>query len=184
MRVFLAINLPKNIHYELEAAIGEAQKLNDFDCLRWVKPKSLHLTLHFLGEQNPTGMGKIIEIGRTIAPKFPPAELRLGGWGGFPNLKNPKIINVNLEDHEVVNGLQKELGQELEKIGFEIDKRRFNAHITVCRNKNPFRPLNLKLPELNPLSFTANSFELMKSNLLSDGAEYEVVESFNLTSEH
>ena len=76
--------------------------------------------------------------------------------------------------------LQKSLGDKLKAKGFEIDARQFKTHITVARNKDTRENINLKLPNIGELSWEVNSFELMKSNLLPDGAEYEVIKSFTL----
>ena len=62
MRVFLAINLPDIVRYEMEAILEEAKQVNDYPGLKWTKPRSLHLTLHFLDEQEEDAIQKILEI--------------------------------------------------------------------------------------------------------------------------
>jgi len=180
MRVFLAINLPHTIRYELEAILEEAKKYNDYPSLKWVKPKSLHLTLHFLSDQDEISINKIIEIASKTAPEFKPTHVRVGEWGGFPNLDNPRIVYISLQDSDTLINLQKSLGDKLKKAGFEIDTRPWQTHVTVARNKNTREPMNIKLPSIGELEWDVQSFELMSSKLLPDGAEYDVVKSFNL----
>lgn len=180
MRVFLAINPPDTVRYELEAILEEAKQINDYPSLKWVKPKSLHLTLHFLGDQDDESINKIIELAEQTAPEFKPTHVKVGEWGGFPSLENPRIIYVSLEDSEILINLQKSLGDKLKKAGYEIDTRPWQTHVTVARNKNAREPMNLELPKIGKLSWDTKSFELMRSKLLPDGAEYEVVKSFKL----
>jgi len=180
MRVFLAINLPNPVRYELEAILHEAEQNNDFPGLRWIKPKSLHLTLHFLGDQDEQSVKRIIEISKLVAKKFHPLNVRMGEWGGFPNLQQPRIVYISLVDTDVLLNLQKDIGVHLKSAGYEIEKRPWQSHITVARNKNFNNQINLKLPGLSKLEWEISSFELMQSQLLPDGAEYETVKSFAL----
>jgi len=180
MRVFLAINLPDNIRYEMEAILEEAKQQNDYPGLKWTKPRSLHLTLHFLDEQDDDAIQKIFNICEQTAKEFKPSDVKVGEWGGFPDLNNPKIIFVSLEDSDLLINLQKSLGDKLYAQGFEIDTRQFKKHITLARNKDVREMLNLNLPSIGELEWEVKSFELMKSNLLPDGAEYEVIKSFEL----
>jgi 2'-5' RNA ligase len=180
MRIFLAINLPDTIRYEMEAILEEAKQANDFPGLKWTKPRSLHLTLHFLDDQGDESINKIIEICNQAAQEFKPTNVRVGEWGGFPNLIQPKIVFVSLNDSDTLINLQKFLGDKLNKQGFEIDSRPFKTHITVARNEDSQEMLALALPDIGELEWKVNSFELMKSSLLPDGAEYEVIKSFKL----
>lgn len=180
MRIFLAINLPDNIKQQLEPIIEQLKLSNRVPSLRWVKPKSMHLTLHFLGDQDEARVQEIIQAIESLGQEFDPCTVKTGDWGAFPNLQNPRVIFFTLTDSDVLINLQKRLGRELEKIGLDIDKRAWQTHITVARNKDARKPLNLDLPQLPELSWEVNSFELMQSNLLPDGAEYEIIKSFNL----
>lgn len=179
MRVFLAVNLPKPIQQSLGKFITEARQMNNSEYIKWVKPESLHLTLHFLDEQNDQAIKKITEICLNTAKEFKPVDIRVGDWGGFPSLDNPRILFVNLNDSEILVSLHKALGRSLQDAGFQIDKRPWKTHVTVSRNKSP-RPAKLHLPQIGQLKWTMKSFELMKSVLLPDGAEYVVLESFEL----
>jgi len=180
MRVFLAINLPDKILYEMEAIIEEAKQMNEDKSLKWVKPKSLHLTLHFLDEQNDEAINQITEISKQVSENFKPSKIRAVDWGGFPNIDKPRILFISLKDSDNFINLHDELGQELKKAGFEIDKRPWQTHVTVARNKNP-QPIKLDLPKITEgLEWQVKSFELMKSELMPDGAEYEIIKSFKL----
>jgi len=160
--------------------VEEVKQANDYGDLRWIKPRSLHLTLHFLGEQDEAALEKIISISENVAKDFHPTDVRVGEWGGFPNLSQPKIVYVSLDNADSLINLQKALADKLKAQGFEIDSRPFKTHITVARNKDSRQTLNLDPPEIGKLNWLVDSFELMKSNLLPDGAEYEVIKSFKL----
>lgn len=180
MRVFYAINLPNAVRYEFEAIIEQASQANQIDYLKWTKPRSLHLTLHFLDEQDDERVSRLIEIGKNVAKNLIPTNASMGDWGGFPNLNQPKILFISLKDADQIIEMHQALSQELKNHHFEVDPRPFDAHITVARIKNNSIPLNLHLPETGEMSWPVESFELMKSNLLPDGAEYDIIESFKL----
>ncbi|MBU1165068.1 hypothetical protein KKA15_05950 [Patescibacteria group bacterium] len=75
--------------------------------------------------------------------------------------------------------IQGDLGQKLEKANFEIDKRKWNAHLTLCRIKNDdqFQVPDFAAPKID---FTVDSIDLMKSKLTLSGAEYTVLESYKI----
>ena len=160
--------------------IAAAKEQNNSSTWKWVKPRSLHLTLHFLDEQNEEKIKNIIQISERVAENFSPSDVTVGEWGAFPNFSQPRIFFISLKDSDTLIRLHDELARELEQSGFKIDKRPWQTHVTVARNKSP-RPKKLILPEIKKgLDWKMQSFELMKSNLLADGAEYEIVKSFKL----
>lgn len=180
MRLFFAINLPDNIKENLVPVMENMQKLNPHHSLKWVKTKSLHLTLHFLGEQSNAMADKIIKTVDDLGDGFEAINVKVGEWGGFPNLHCPKILFFTLKDSQALHDLYKKIGSKLKTMGLETEKRAWKTHVTVARNKNAFKPIKINPAELPNLEWQVQSFELMKSNLLKDGAEYEVVKSFNL----
>lgn len=180
MRIFFAINLPDEVKNKLEPLIEEARQKNKSTGLRWIKTKSLHLTLHFLGEQNKDAVDLLANIGQKAANDLNPAEAVIDEWGAFPNLTAPRIIYLKMKELPMIKELYQSLSGLLQENGFKTDSRPFRSHITVARNKFT-QKVTPSLPKFEPLSWQVDSFELMKSNLLPDGAEYEVLESFPLS---
>src|SRR4030042_2375034 len=137
-RLFLAINLPKEIKDQLAALIIKLQKNNKNKPIKWVENENFHLTLHFLGD---TVEEKIPLINQSLIPiisNFKTLNFQLSNSvDAFPDTINPK--NIFLEMKELNDGktikLRKEIGEALEKLGFEIDYRPFRLHLTLGRVK-------------------------------------------------
>jgi 2'-5' RNA ligase len=57
--------------------------------------------------------------------------------GAFPHFKNPRVIWMGLVDGEkVLISFQKQLETSLEKIGFQVEDRPFQPHLTLGRAKS------------------------------------------------
>lgn len=175
MRLFFAINLPDVLKKRL-FAVG--QEMKGFGQMKIVEEENIHLTLKFLGETEP---GPVI---KSLEPvKLKPFEVSLKGIGVFPSLNYIRVVWAGCEKGaEEVIMLHKELEKRLPQ--FERD-RDFHPHATLARVSFPKDKQGLvSFLEKNKGTdfgdFTANSFELMKSELSRGGPKYEVVKSFRL----
>ena len=132
IRSFLAIELPRMILKKIEE-VQEDLKSSRAD-VRWVSPEKIHLTLKFFGNIEES---KVEAIGEAIGEPVrntTPFSLGVRGMGAFPHPKNPRVIWMGLVDEKGVLGpFQKHLEAELEKIGFESEKRPFQPHLTLGR---------------------------------------------------
>jgi len=180
-RVFIAINLPESVRTELGKLLLLCKKINSRPVIHYVKTKGIHLTLHFLGYLSDEQIEQVKEILKNQAKNYQKTELITGPIGGFPNLKQPRVIFLASQetgDNTLAN-LQKKLGQELEKIGLTVDHRIWQPHLTFARIVGPcvFKTQNLEIPKLK---IPVNSIELMESQLLGSGAEYKILASYTL----
>ncbi len=185
-RSFIAINLPEEIKKHLLVLLEELKKKNREPLIKWVRPEGLHLTLHFLGYQEE---GVLERVGECVGRKV--RELHLGQnipklfiteLGAFPSFNRPRVLFIGCReegDKNLIKKLQKELGEELEPLGIEVDKREWQMHITLARLKAPVKIQMVKLNVQN-LSFEVKSIDLMKSELTPFGARYSVLKSFKL----
>ncbi|OGY56223.1 MAG: 2'-5' RNA ligase [Candidatus Buchananbacteria bacterium RIFCSPLOWO2_02_FULL_46_11b] len=178
-RCFIAINLPQEARWELESLSAGLEKKNQNQLINFVKPKQIHVTLHFLGDLTKEQINQVKDILAEIAPKYDQTELITGGLGAFPDLKQPNVIF--LETKEIGTNslarLQKEIGERLEKLGLKIDKRKWTPHLTLARCKENCR-FKADGVELSELSIPVKSVELMASRLNSEGPEYSIISSY------
>ncbi len=185
IRSFIAFELPENII----SSIGKLQKqikCHGLDA-RWVRPENIHLTLKFLGDITKTDMesagGTIIETAKGYAPIFLSAK----GIGIFPNIKRPRVIWAGIAGQiSTLVGLQRELDENLESIGFAKEKRLFKGHLTLGRIKKkiPLKRLSdaiKKFEEFESEIFTADQIILFKSVLKPSGHVYTKLLIANLT---
>jgi 2'-5' RNA ligase len=183
-RIFIAINLPKEIKKRLE---DYQDKWPDLP-IRWTKKENLHITLVFLGYLTDDELLEICKITKEVASRNRPFSINLNKiCYGPPKKMPPRMVWVEGEKSEDLANLQADLEKSLaEKIKFEPEERSFTPHITLGRIRQwEFRQIE---PEERPivdedisLSFEVNSIEVMESQLKRGGAEYTILESCPLS---
>ncbi|MEW5900562.1 MAG: RNA 2',3'-cyclic phosphodiesterase [Acidobacteriota bacterium] len=180
MRTFIAIDLDAKLKENLESLIAALRPLAKN--VRWVNTSGMHLTLKFLGEIPETDESRIAGILTSVAKRHSPFRLALQGAGTFPpGGKNPRVLWVGVAENPALQALQEEVEKEMEKIGFEREKRAYRPHLTVGRVKFP-SPLDRLLVELEnrrDQSFgemRVRKITFFRSILHPAGAEYKPLE--------
>ena len=131
MRVFVAVEISdENILNKIQTF----QKNLEINA-KPTKINQIHFTLQFLGEIGEEKCEKVKELLKVI--RFSEFELSLKGVGGFPNLKNPRVIWIGTDKKgaEKLVKVTEEIGMKLASLGFEKNKK-FKPHLTVFRVKN------------------------------------------------
>jgi len=180
-RLFIALNLPQNIKDQVSDLINKLAKQNSGAFIKWVKPKGLHLTLHFLGYLDKNQAEQVKLIMQSLGGKFGELQFSLGKVSAFPNLINPRVIflECNQVNSKSVFKLQELLGEKLIKLGIAIDKRPWKPHLTLGRVKGK---CNLKITDykFKTKEFSVKNFDLMQSRLTPKGAEYKRIINYRL----
>lgn len=172
----MAFNLPDPILHRA-AALQGALKARGLK-LQWVKPQNLHLTLKFLGYIPETDASKVGAAIDHVVGNEPPLEMTLQGMGVFPGIKRPRVLWVGFGGQvQNLKRLHLKLEDHLDKIGFDRDKRGFNAHLTIARIKRRVAPKRLldaikTAGDFPPQPFVARKMVLYKSDLRPQGAVY------------
>jgi 2'-5' RNA ligase len=187
-RLFVAISLPDSI---LNAFSELQMKLKPFARdAKWVKPAGIHLTLKFLGYVDPEQIPVIIEKLKPVAANHSDQQVIARGCGFFPNARRPNVLWVGVQAN--LQSLQQEIEEEMEKLGFEKEKRAFTPHLTLARFKDqrgllPLAQETQKYSDQMFGEFLVTEFVLFESILLRQGAEYHSLQTFILkgtTDEH
>ncbi len=169
MRLFIAVNLSRGARDAIQAAL-DAFPVKD-PPWRWVSPDNWHFTLKFLGDTEPARVSALSSVLSDVAKKHHAFDLALGAFGGFPNLRNPRVLFYNIErGAPELERLANDVDAAVERaLGLEPEKRRFQAHVTVARVKDALPPeLCARFARVTPLSGArsgVSSFELMESRL-------------------
>lgn len=180
-RIFLAINLPPNIKQELAKITDKLKKENQRAPIKWVEPKNLHLTLHFLGSLDEKQIQKVNIAAESIFLKHSTFEMELGNIGCFPDARRPRVIFIKAkEGGGEARRIQAELKSMLQKSGFETDSRPWQSHITLGRVKAPFSCRGLD-NQILPLKFKIESIDLMESELTPNGPVYNIIKPYKLS---
>lgn len=176
MRLFIAIDLPKNIRNDLfktqKSINGKLAKIN------WVAKKNLHITLKFLGDMDEDKLGTIKNRLKKI--KFDSFKLKLKDIGFFWYRGNPRVIRLNFVNGKKIIELQREIDERLLNM-FSGDQK-FSPHLTLGRVKSIKKEKEL-LDEIKKLKFSdgefeVNEFHLVQSKLTKDGPTYKTIEVF------
>ncbi|MGB2768879.1 MAG: RNA 2',3'-cyclic phosphodiesterase [Candidatus Zixiibacteriota bacterium] len=175
MRTFIAVELPEKIKSEIEQLQAPFKKTDTF--VSWVKPKNIHVTLKFLGEVPEERMNEVFSATEKALEGTRKFTMSLRGTGAFPNPRRPRVIWVGAgSGGEELSQMAVRIEQEMEKIGFPKEKRKYSAHFTIGRVKSP---KNIeKLMELVSSSdfqteeIEVNEVVVMKSQLDPGGAIY------------
>jgi 2'-5' RNA ligase len=178
VRVFVAIRPNDAAQAGLVCVQRELKKILASTGLRiqWTDPETFHITLLFLGDISPVSVEEVSRRLEKTAQKFPEIGTSLTGPGLF---KKSGAVWVGIDVPPPLFELQKEIAAVL-----DMEPGRFHAHVTLGRIKagRADQKFFKRLEKINvePVSFGVVAIELVKSELLPDGARHTVLGSFPL----
>jgi len=184
MRTFVAIELEE----EIKAAVSSLIRKLDTGGrnFKWVKSQGMHLTLKFLGEVSADKITEVKSVLEIVANDYPSFELSLKGTGTFPpEARVPRVVWIGIEENATLKTVQTRIENELHKIRFPKEKRKFQPHLTVGRIKGPqnLGPVIHTLDQHKETDFgrmTVNRITLFQSTLKPTGAEYAILSEHRL----
>lgn len=181
VRLFVAVSVPDD---QLESLARQAEPLKEgLAGGRWAPPANQHVTLKFLGWTAVEMLEDLKGSLRRACAPLAPAEVRIDGLGSFPSRRRVRVLWAGFEDPErLLVRLNEVIERAVEPLGFERERREFSPHLTLARFKTPQR-LREELPALDRASlegFVVSEVRLYRSHLHPKGAQYEVLESFEL----
>jgi RNA 2',3'-cyclic 3'-phosphodiesterase len=183
MRTFIAIPLPDECRTLLEKM---QQKLRSYGAdVRWAAIPSIHLTLKFLGEAEPSIIPSLSESLESDTRSQDSFSLRLCGLGCFPNQINPRVIWCGIDGETAkLSLLQQRVEITCSRFGFAPENRGFHPHLTLGRvnGKRNLQPLIecIKMGTDLESRFTADCFNIYKSALKPQGAAYSILKTIAL----
>lgn len=179
-RAFIALDLPEPIKDQIYALYETFfRKYTLF--IKWVKKENLHLTLKFLGSITDE---KITEIKNLLAKINYHYNLIIDSFGVFPINRMPRVFWMGLEDgNKQLEPCFNLLEEELQKIGFAKEERRFVPHLTMARlklkNNSELKVFDKikeefekRFMQLKKGNFQVDKITLFKSELTSQGSIY------------
>ena len=194
MRTFIAIEFPTPIQQNLDQRStvlrNDLRAQNAPSCLRWATVTNAHLTLRFLGETTKGQVQALATGLHTLAAAHRPFELTLGAVGGFPNLRQPRVLWLGIGGELAkLHALQAAIEQQVQRVGFTAEMRPFSPHITLVRAKREAERAQLhRIGQLvtadremtTAVSWRATSFVHIQSELRPSGAIYTPLAHFRL----
>jgi len=187
MRSFISLNVSNDtkdefykIQNDVKKNIGESL----VNRIRWEKRDKFHMTLFFLGDVLPEKIKEISNELKTVNLDTQSSDIlfKANSINAFPNLKYPRVLIVEFinEDKKAAE-LYEKIKQVLSQFDFKPDKK-FHPHITLGRVKKNQKVNLVEFAEKISfnLTFSINSFYLMKSKLDYRGSVYKIIKRFPL----
>lgn len=166
LRLFIGIPIPSEIAASLSDAAGSLSS-----SLRVSRPENLHVTLVFLGSVDEQRIEEIEHALNTIQREQ--FDLALGPPGGFPG-----VLFAEVNKTHALLDLQRDVLHCMEALGFRLETRPYQPHVTLARSKDRkrIRPLlNVK-----PAQFLVREFVLYRSTPEAGGSRYDWLRKFPL----
>lgn len=180
MRSFIALEFDEKLKDKLSNIQSNIKK----EAIKgsWVPYDNFHLTLKFLGNIKLEGMPKIDKSIKNICTKFNPIHLALDRLGFFEGNENIRVLWLGTRgDTKALSTLHRRLEDEMVKIGFKRENRRFKPHITLARRvvlKKDFYELKDQLNKEMDYDFTLSKIKLMKSEEIMGKRVYTPLKSY------
>lgn len=142
--------------------------------------ENFHLTLAFLGETPAEKLNLLFRLMEEF--NSPPVDIVFNHIGCFTHSRK-ELWWIGSDPESpgslLLRGIHERLLSRLEEGGFAVDKRPFNAHITLAREiKHPL-PIVLEAPEL---TVRADCISLMKSEHIRGILTYTEIQKVVLSS--
>jgi len=151
MRCFIAADISDEVRDELSEA--QTSIIQNLDCksrdLKWVKPDLIHVTMKFLGDVPDNEIVAVCRAVEATTQWHGPFDLSIEGVGHFGGRSARTLWAGTGEGSEPLGALHQDLEQALDKVGWPPETRRFSAHLTLCRVRNPATGFDL-VPAYQP----------------------------------
>lgn len=190
IRTFIAIDLPDDVREKIFKIEKRLMKIDTG--VKWEAREKFHVTLKFLGDVNEEAVGSIEDVLKQALVNFPKFNVIYEGIGCFPDKRKPKIIWVGCRDESgKLSEVQKIVEDEMEKLGFERERKEFCPHVTLGRVKK-MRNIEMLIKEIESIkSFELNfgvgqvsEILIMKSDLKPTGSVYTVLKRVSFTKNY
>ena len=188
-RLFIAVTIPSEVKARIAETQTELRRVLADRAIRWTRREQFHLTLKFLGDVDASRVEALGEAIRDACRGFGALPLRAGRVGCFPDQRHPRVVWVGVRDQaEHLARLQGAVEVATREYTLEAAGERFAGHVTVARLKGIKRAeaealarVVTGLAEREFGQWTAYQVELMRSELLPEGARHSTLASFALT---
>lgn len=180
MRLFVAVMPPAAALDEIDAAVAPYRR--EDTALRWVAPERWHVTLSFLGDVGDEGQRRLYPKLQRAAARHGPLELSFAGAGAFPRTGRGRVLWAGMGGETAELGeLASSVAGAARESGIEQEARKFSAHLTLARSKQPadLGGLVAALDGFAGQAWTASAIHLVRS-YLGPNPRYETLESWPL----
>ncbi len=168
MRVFVALELPQKVKDNLERSSRQFAEFANGGS--FVPKDNLHLTLHFLGNVEPSDL-IYVQSAMDAVKNLPAPTLAVMQ---FAMQRTNDIVWAKIRQSTELTELHDKLGERLETNGFEVEHRAYRPHVTLIRKKSftlPFSEVTKNVQVFN-MPFAATKLTLFESVFDGGGVTY------------
>jgi 2'-5' RNA ligase len=133
IRTFIAIELDASARRGVVAATRALREQLGGGRVRWARPETLHVTLRFLGDIEPSRVPSLAAALRAELCSVAPFELGIGDFGAFPSLRRPQVIYLEVGPPELLAALAGAVDRGVVRAGFPSESRSYRPHLTLGR---------------------------------------------------
>ena len=177
---FLAVPLPIQIKEKLATYSSNWNLKLPFK--KWTYKDDFHITLSFLGPVTYTKSKELMEQLQMDLAGYKKFNLTISHLGIFGSNDKPRVWWVGMDHSIELIDIQKRISQVCEQVGFSMEKRLYNPHITIAKKYNDRFNKEFEVPldwNEEPFHFEVNEIVLYKIHP-SKKPSYEPVESIKL----
>jgi 2'-5' RNA ligase len=182
LRLFVALELSDEARRSLADAVSW---MVDFGrSIKVVSPENYHVTLKFLGSTPERRVPEIQTALELEASTMKTCELRLTGWGVFPEKGQPKVFWAGVGPAAVLQAAFERCEAAMETCGFARESREFHGHVTLAREGTSGVPEDFLHrwkslgPITGPMGFRADKITLYESRTNAAGPVYRPLASY------
>jgi 2'-5' RNA ligase len=184
-RTFVGVRLPLAQYQMLEEKVLGIKRKPGMDNIRWNGQSELLLNLCSLGELSPMTVISLKPILRQLGTGSSPLELEIKGFGGIPNLIQPRYIYAGIEGPDAARLpiLANQIDLAMKSLTPHRDAKPFKAQIVLGRLKTESEQFRVALGRALKLAeqpFIANwrieHIELLCSQASTSGIGYTVMD--------
>ena len=187
-RLFIALSTPDEVKPAIEKAQNELRQALPDGSVRWTRSEHFHLTLRFLGNVAVDRIEALSDRLRLTCRDFAPMKVRAECIGFFPERGFPRVIWVSVcDENQELNHLHCAIQTSTVEFTSEPAENQFAGHITLGRAKKIRRreadilaSFATRMRQRSFGEWNANRIELLRSELLPDGAHHIVVATIPL----
>ncbi len=191
-RLFIALHLPSEVIAALDTAQHHLRVTVPPGVVSWVAPRSIHLTLKFLGDVPLNQRESIAEALTTVARAHAPFDLSTGGLGCFPHQRNPRVVWIGVQGQlKALQLLRDAVEGVIAPLGYPTEDRPFSPHLTLGRvrrdaSRSAVQTLGAVMASATappPVTWTVTEVGLFRSELKPTGAVYTLLHRAPLSQE-
>lgn len=147
--------------------------------VRWARPETLHLTLHFFGTIDDVRAAMAADLVAPVVSRTPRFDVALGRLGAFPPRGVPSVLWLGpASEVAQLRTLAGECRTVLRGAGFDVESRQYHPHCTLGRPRGMWshdEHVTWKSVAAEPvplMPFTATRVVLYESRSAPGGAVY------------